>query len=72
MKIRPMGGRAIPCAQKDKRTGRDGRAEVANLTVAFRSFAYEPKNGSKINAMLGPLVASSGSRQNLVNPVNYF
>ena len=71
LKIRPMGGRAIPCSQKDRRTGRDGPAEVANLTVDFRSFAYAPKNGSLINAMLGPLVASFGSRQNLVNSVNY-
>jgi hypothetical protein len=37
------GSRNIPCAQKDGRSGRDGPADVAKLTVAFGNFAYAPK-----------------------------
>jgi hypothetical protein len=63
MKICPVGAELFHLETRtDGLTGRDGSANVANLTVAFRSFAYAPKNGSLINVMLGSLVASSGSR----------
>ena len=45
-KIRPVGAELFHAhSRTDGRTGRDGPADVANLTVAFRNFVYAPKNG---------------------------
>jgi hypothetical protein len=45
MKIRPVGGRFVPCARKEWRT--DERPNVTKLIVAFHKFANEPKKSTE-------------------------